>query len=209
LEAQARALLQAGNFDDLYWMCCREADLPEPFLLEMCQYPELRCALAHRSGPLSLLHRLAEQREYSDPVQTLGQLYYREATESTTQLAAFLQRHRWCYDVFATLIYEADLDDPRLAVVLAQMRGTEFEADLLELLAKLHRIKQAAIETDPAQIMQLAELREPGVLRAIAGNPHTPEWLLSELSQVTHVPHCRLVRAAAKAQLVARSRIKS
>jgi hypothetical protein len=89
------------------------------------------------------------------------------------------------------------------------MRGAEFEADLLELLAKLRRIDQAAIETDPTQIMQLAESREPGVLRAIAGNPRTPESLLRELSQLKQVHKCRLIRVAAQAQLDARSRIKS
>jgi len=208
LEAQARALLQAGKFDELHWVCLK-AELPEAFLLELCENPELRCALAHRMGPLSLLHRLADQGEYSEPVQTLGQIYYREAVESTAQLAAFLQRHRWCRDVFATLIYDADLDDPRLAVVLSQMRGAEFEADLLELLAKLRRIEQAAVETDPTQIMQLAGLREPDVLRAIAQNPHTPESLLLELSQLRQIPHCRLIRVAAEAQLDARSRMKS
>jgi hypothetical protein len=207
-ELRARALLQAGNFDELRWMCLEE-DLPEPFLLELCEYPELHCPLAHRKGPRSVLNRMAEESEFSEAAQTLGQLHYREAIESTASLTQFLVRHRGCRDLFERLIRDSDLDDPRLVVVLECMRGAEFEAELMALLAELRRIRQAEIGINPDQIEQLAAMREPRVLLEIARNPCTPEPLLRKLSQVEQMKFCRQIRVAAQAQLNAKARSKS
>jgi len=207
-EPRAKALLQAGNFDELNWLCA-EAELSEAFLLELCQYPELHGALAHRKGPISVLNRMAEESEFSEAAQTLGQIHYREAIESTTNLTQFLVRHHACRDLFERLIRDADLNDPRLAVVLECMRGAEFEADLILLLEKLRLIEQARSEIDAAKITAMADTHEPRVLLEIARNPHTPKPLLRQLTQIEPMKFCRQIRAAAKAQLDATTRTKS
>ena len=207
LEVRARALLEAGKFDELYWLCLY-ADIPEAFLLELCQFPELHCALAHRKGPISVLNRMAEESEFSEAAQTLGQIYYREAIDSKTNLMQFLVRHRECRDLFERLIRDADLNDPRLAVVLECMRGTEFEADLIQLLEKLRLIEQARTEIDSAKIKAMADTREPRLLLEIARNSHTPKSLLRQLTEIGPMKFCRQIRVAAKAQLDATARTK-
>ena len=201
--------LHASRLDSeqvyLHWLLTHP-QVPEEALLRLCEQGLYLDDLGHRKGPRSLLEMLAFRYHYPEAVLTLGKQIYGNAAESASVLHDFLRKQLDVGWLFESLARETASSPEKEQVFLDVAR----QLPAWETVRDVHALRQeelrATSAVDPADIERLYHLRRPGVLRALARNPHTPESILTELCATKDVKYARDIRKAAAATLSQRSR---
>ncbi len=189
----------------LHWLLIHP-QAPEESLLQLCEQGLFLDDLGHRKGPRSLLEMLAFRYHYPEAVLTLGKQIYLSTVESASVLHDFLHRQLdqgWLFD---SLARETASSPEKEQVFLGAAQQTPVWEAVRDAHAQRQEELRAQSAVDAADIERLYHLRQPGVLRALARNPHTPESILTELCAAKGVKYAREIRNAAAETLLQHSR---
>lgn len=192
--------LERGEHEPLRWLCAHPA-APDDFLLEMCDRGICLDELAHRSGPRSLLEKLANQHDYPEAIITLGIDLFVDPQASREEFAAFLSRHGKQTWLFESLIQRAGDDSSKQAAFHAAIQGHPDAARLIDLMQLREQERQALIESDPHVLERHYESLEPRVWHSLAQNRAAPRTLLEKLATASGVPLAREIRTRAAENL--------
>jgi hypothetical protein len=204
LEAAARQLLLAGNWEALEWICAHPLT-PEPLLLELASFPELQGVLGHRHGPPALLEYMANRHGYLEAILTLALARYHDKEFGLDQFRAFLQKYEQVGAMLERLIYDLEGENPKNAIVDETVRRHPDAPRLIGLKERLKTIARARICESAEEIRVLYRAGDPKVWVSLASNPHTPTDLLNDLAHVTKSPHASRIRQEATMNLKGRS----
>lgn len=190
----------------LHWLLTHP-QAPEAELLRLCEQGLYLDDLGHRQGPRSLLEMLAFRYHYPEAVLTLGKQIYVSATESTSTLNDFLRQQlgqNWLFESLARETASSPEKEEAFRHLAQQLPVWEVVRDVY---AQRREELRAASAVDAEEIERLFHLRQPGILRALARNPHTPESILKDLCAAKDLKFAREIRNAAAATLSQRAEL--
>lgn len=175
---------------------CSHPKAPEEALLQICQYPELRHELAHRSEPLSVLKVLADRYNAPEAILTVGKKFYSDREVSVESFEEFLQRHVDCQWLLESLARMEPSSNEKLESFQRVIAQHENEAVLSSLLEEFRMAREARHETDVDRLQTLFESRLPSVWLSLAENPRVPAEMLAGLYTARNMKHAAKIRAA-------------
>jgi hypothetical protein len=207
VEEAARTHLDKHQIDELKWLVSHPA-APESLLIALCDRGLFLVELAHRSGPRTVLEKLAEEHRVPEAILSIGKKLYTDPSESTRAFTDFLERHKDSIWLLKSLAFEDATPLQKEAAYVEQLRSSPALFDeFFEIRKTRQRQEEARKASDPEAIAKLYASGDPTVLRALAGNRHTSDDILSALANLGNVKHAATIRNLARNTLKSKALI--
>lgn len=155
--------------------------------------------LGHLPLPDKHLRSIANVSE--EAVVTLGKRYYIEDKYMDYEFEKFINDYTNCYALWSTILSLRPSKNKKRKILIKRLfLNTDFD-DLKKRVIEENKEKTLIKTKKIEMIEECYKTRKEGFLKAIAQNPATPQYILTELAIIKNVKYANIIRGYANRNL--------
>lgn len=165
---------------------------PHEMLYELLNENKFIHSLAHRSGPIDLLLKIARTKNSPDEaLLTVGDYYYFSPKVSPAKFQSFIEEFTTEEHLLVSLTYKLNGKDEKSAIFEKVIQNLK---DLKELYQEVLMEKKLLSATDKDLIEKQFYTKKPKFLRSISQNMATPINILEKLVEISNIKYASSIR---------------